>query len=78
MPAGEPMCWAVLAFFAFVVWTLSTQAETLGALAWFPLWFAILALGWLIARRTPDHARRYRQFQAEMNQCDDRAAEVAS
>ncbi|SPM36564.1 L-asparagine transporter and related permeases, partial [Mycobacterium rhizamassiliense] len=67
MPAGEPMCWAVLVFFAFVAWTLSTQAETVVALACFPLWFAVLAVGWLIVRRRPGHALRYRQFQAEIS-----------
>ncbi len=68
MPAGVGMCWAVLAFFAFVIWTLCTERETAIALAWFPLWFVILAAGWLIVWRRPGRADRYRQFQAEMNQ----------
>jgi D-serine/D-alanine/glycine transporter len=67
MPAGLVMCWVVLAFFGFVIWTLVTERETAIALAWFPLWFGILAAGWLIVRRRPGRAERYRQFQAEMN-----------
>jgi D-serine/D-alanine/glycine transporter len=67
MPGGIGMCWAVLAFFAFVIWTLFTDHDTATALAWFPLWFAALAVGWLIARRRPGRAERYRLFQAEMS-----------
>ncbi|OBG32818.1 D-serine/D-alanine/glycine transporter [Mycobacterium alsense] len=66
MPAGVLMCWAVLGFFAFVLWTLSTQRETAIALAWFPLWFVVLAAGWLAVRRRPGRAERYRRFKAEM------------
>lgn len=67
MPAGVAMCWAVLAFFAFVIWALCTARETAIALAWFPLWFVVLAAGWLLVRRRPGRAERYRQFKAEMN-----------
>ena len=68
MPGGVLMCWAVLAFFAFVIWTLTTERETAIAMAWFPLWFAILATGWLFVRRRPARAAQYRRFRAEMNQ----------
>lgn len=68
MPGGVASCWAVLGFFVFVIWTLITEHETAIALAWFPLWFVVLAAGWLVARRRPGRAKRYRQFQAEMNQ----------
>jgi D-serine/D-alanine/glycine transporter len=71
MPAGVMMSWATLAFFAFVTWTLCTVRETAIALAWFPLWFVVLAVGWLIIRRRPGHEERYRQFQAEMNHAID-------
>jgi D-serine/D-alanine/glycine transporter len=62
------MCWAILCFFAFVIWTLCTERETATALVWFPLWFVALAAGWLIVRRRPGRAERYRLFQAEMSQ----------
>jgi D-serine/D-alanine/glycine transporter len=70
MPAGVVMCWAILGFFAFVIWTLCTEHETAIALAWFPLWFVALAAGWLVVRRRPGRAERYRHFQTEL----DRAA----
>ncbi|OBF47508.1 D-serine/D-alanine/glycine transporter [Mycobacterium sp. 852002-50816_SCH5313054-b] len=68
MPAGMVMCWAILGFFAFVVWTLCTEHETAIALACFPLWFVALGAGWLVVRRRPGRAERYRQFQAELDQ----------
>ena len=68
MPAGVVMSWAVLAFFVFVIWTLCTERETATALAWFPLWFMVLAAGWLIVRRRPGRGEQYGLFQAEMNQ----------
>ncbi|HTQ15951.1 amino acid permease [Mycobacterium sp.] len=67
MPAGVAMSWAVLAFFAFVIWTLCMERATAVALAWFPSWFVVLATGWLIVRRRPGRAEQYRLFQAEMN-----------
>lgn len=51
MPGGVSMCWAVLAFFAFVIWTLTTKTETAVALALVPLWFVTLTGGWLMVRR---------------------------
>ncbi len=78
MPAGRVMCWLVLAFFAFVIWTLVTQRDTAIALAWFPSWFVVLAAGWLIVRRRPGHAERYRQFQAEMSHPSDEEAATAA
>jgi D-serine/D-alanine/glycine transporter len=71
MPAGVVMSWATLAFFVFVTWTLCTERETAIGLAWFPLWFVVLTVGWLIVRRRPGHADRYRQFRAEMNHAID-------
>ncbi|TDK95102.1 amino acid permease [Mycobacterium paragordonae] len=67
MPGGSVMCWAILAFFAFVIWTLSTGRDTAVAMAWFPVWFLLLAVGWLVVRRRPGRAEQYRMFQAEMN-----------
>ena len=79
MPAGVVMCWAVLGFFAFVIWTLCTEREPAIALAWFPLWFVVLATGWLVVRRRPGRAERYRQFKAEMNHpIQDNAATTAA
>jgi D-serine/D-alanine/glycine transporter len=78
MPAGPVMCWAVLVFFAFVIWTLCTERETAIALAWFPLWFVVLAVGWLIVRHRPGRAERYRQFQAEIHRPIDEKTEATA
>jgi D-serine/D-alanine/glycine transporter len=77
MPGGAPMCWAVLVFFVFVIWTLCTERETAIALAWFPLWFVVLAAGWLIVRRRPGHSERYRRFRAEMHHPVEEDAQTA-
>jgi D-serine/D-alanine/glycine transporter len=61
----------VLAFFAFVIWTLTTDSESATALRWFPLWFVCLAVGWLIIRRRSSHAEGYRYFLAAMNRTVD-------
>jgi D-serine/D-alanine/glycine transporter len=78
MPGGVVMCWAILAFFAFVIWTLCTERETAIALAWFSLWFLVLAAGWLIVRRRPGRAERYCEFKAEMNQTIDENIETTA
>jgi D-serine/D-alanine/glycine transporter len=78
MPGGVLMCWAALAFFGFVIWTLCTERETAIALAWFPLWFVILAAGWVIVRRHPGRTEKFRQFQAEMNHPFDEKAETTA
>ena len=61
-----------------MIWALTTEAETAIALAWFPLWFVVLAAGWLIVRRRPDHAEQYRRFQAEMHHPFDENADVCA
>jgi D-serine/D-alanine/glycine transporter len=76
MPGGVAMSWAVLVFFVFVILTLCTERETAVALAWFPLWFVLLAAGWLIVRRRSGHAEQYRLFQAEMQQPIEESADT--
>ena len=70
MPGGIPMCYAIMAFFVFVLWTLTTKSDTLTALLWTPLWFLIIGLGYaLIVRRRPAHeqlrAEHKRKVEAE-------------
>jgi D-serine/D-alanine/glycine transporter len=48
----------VYAFFAFLVWALTTQLDTLIALLVTPIWFAILLVAWLVLRRSPLHQAR--------------------
>lgn len=51
MPLGRLMSWVCLAFFIFVVVLLTLQTDTREALMVTPLWFILLALGWLFAGR---------------------------
>ncbi len=75
MPGGVVMVWVVFAFFAFVLWTLTTQPDTLAALLATPLWFLMLGVAWAILRRRPAHLARYAAFQAELRRDADRVQE---
>jgi D-serine/D-alanine/glycine transporter len=68
MPGGVPMVWVVFAFFAFVLWALTTQPDTLLALLVTPVWFVLLGAAWLVLRRRPAHLARYATFQSELVQ----------
>lgn len=57
------MVWVVFGFFAFVLWALTTQPDTLLALLVTPVWFLILGTAWLILRRRPAHLARFAAFQ---------------
>ncbi|PYI65005.1 D-serine/D-alanine/glycine transporter [Arthrobacter livingstonensis] len=66
MPGGIPMVFVVLAFFAFVIWALTTQTDTLVALLVTPIWFIILGVVWFVLRRRPNHLSRYARFQDDL------------
>ncbi|OON40803.1 D-serine/D-alanine/glycine transporter [Izhakiella australiensis] len=51
MPLGKIMCWVVMAFFVFILVLLTLQQDTRQALMVTPLWFVILAFGWMMRRR---------------------------
>ncbi|GAA4371286.1 D-serine/D-alanine/glycine transporter [Paeniglutamicibacter cryotolerans] len=55
MPGGAFMPYVVLAFFGFIIWALTTQPDTLMALAFTPGWFLVLAIGYLVLRRNTQH-----------------------
>lgn len=64
VPGGVTMVIAVLAFFAFVVWALTQESDTLTALLVTPVWFVVLGAAYLVVRRRPEHAdmrERHRQ-----------------
>ncbi|WP_332066247.1 D-serine/D-alanine/glycine transporter [Bartonella sp. CB189] len=48
MPGGITMCWAILAFFAFIIFLLTLEADTLIALKYTPLWFIFLGITYCI------------------------------
>ena len=56
MPGGLFMPYPVRAFFGFIFWALTSQSDTLAALAFTPVWFLGLGLGYLTLRRNPQHA----------------------
>jgi D-serine/D-alanine/glycine transporter len=66
MPGGIYAVWVVYAFFAFVLWALTTQPDTLAALLVTPIWFVILGVAWAILRRRPAHLARFEVFRAEL------------
>ena len=68
MPGGVPMCWAVLAFFVFILWALTQQPDTLQALLLTPLWFVGLGVAWFFVRRQPHHLKRHDAFQRDLKE----------
>jgi D-serine/D-alanine/glycine transporter len=64
MPGGIPMVWVVFAFFAFLIWALTTQPDTLTALLVTPIWFAILGVAYAVVRRSPLHQARVAEWKA--------------
>ncbi|MDF7680021.1 D-serine/D-alanine/glycine transporter [Enterobacteriaceae bacterium ESL0689] len=48
MPYGRFMSWVCLAFFAFVLVLLTLEKDTCQSLIVTPLWFILLAAGWLL------------------------------
>ncbi len=48
MPGGVAMCYIVLAFFAFFLYLLTREADTLQAMIYTPIWFVILGIGWYL------------------------------
>lgn len=51
MPGGIVMCYAVLAFFGFLVWAFAQKQDTLHAMLLTPVWFIMLGICWLVSRR---------------------------
>ena len=58
LPGGVVMVYVVFAFFAFILWALTTQPDTLQALLVTPIWFALLGIAYAVLRRTPLHQAR--------------------
>ena len=54
----------VFAFFAFLLWALTTQPDTLTALLVTPVWFAVLGVAYAVVRRTPLHQARVAEWKA--------------
>ncbi|MDO4918236.1 amino acid permease [Kocuria sp.] len=67
MPGGVVMCWVVLAFFAFLVWALSTDPDTATSLIAFPVWIIALCVAWFFVRRRESHHEAFEQFKRDMD-----------
>ena len=70
MPGGVPVCFVVLAFFAFVLVLLTREQDTLQALLVTPVWFALLGIGWYVVR---GRVRRDPTLARPRDRADDRA-----
>ena len=66
MPGGVVMCAVVLAFFAFVVWALSTDPQTATGLVAVAAWLVVLGISWAFVRRTESHRQTFEWFKQEM------------
>ncbi|MGO4384040.1 amino acid permease [Specibacter sp. RAF43] len=64
-PGGKPMVYVVFAFFAFILWALTTQPDTLLALLLTPLWFVVLGVVYAVMRKNPNHQARIALWQQE-------------
>ena len=58
----------VMAFFAFVVWALSTDSETAAGLVAVPVWLAVLWVSWFFVRRTESHQQACAWFKREVSE----------
>jgi D-serine/D-alanine/glycine transporter len=78
MPGGIAMCAVVMAFFAFIIWALTQEPDTLRALLVTPLWFVALGIGYLVLRRNPYHQARRAEFRALVTAEKDAAERFAA
>ncbi|AZS69916.1 D-serine/D-alanine/glycine transporter [Streptomyces lydicus] len=67
MPGGIVMCYVVFVFFAFLIWALTQEPDTLRALLVTPVWFVILGIAWAGLRRRPGHSAREAAFRSELH-----------
>ncbi|WP_072691422.1 D-serine/D-alanine/glycine transporter [Rhodococcus marinonascens] len=68
MPGGVAVCWVILGFFAFIIWALTREPDTLHALLITPIWFVVLGIGWAVTRRRASHRARYAAFEEELEE----------
>lgn len=71
------MVWVVFAFFAFLLWALTTQPDTFTALMVTPAWFAVLGVAYAVVRRSPVHQARVAEWKA-MSDAESRAASASA
>lgn len=65
----------VLAFFVFILWALTTQADTRAALLATPLWFFVVGLSYAKVRKSKGHQALRAAHRAKVA-AENEAAEV--
>lgn len=55
MPGGTFMPYVVMAFFVFLLWAFTKDADTLTGLLATPIWFVVVGIGYLLLRNNPQH-----------------------
>ena len=66
MPLGTVMPWVVFAFFGFLLWAFTGDPDTLTGLLATPVWFVLVAVGYLLVRRTPGHRAQREEFRRQV------------
>ncbi|WP_240613215.1 amino acid permease [Brachybacterium endophyticum] len=74
MPLGSVMPYVVLGFFVFLVWALTGAPDTRAALEATPVWFVVVAIGYLLIRRGSEHAAQREAFRARVAEEKEEAA----
>ncbi|MFE5775787.1 amino acid permease [Brachybacterium sp. NPDC056505] len=74
MPLGGVMPFVVMAFFAFLLWAFTGASDTLAGLLATPVWFLLVAIGYVLIRRDGAHAAQREEFRARAAREKDEAA----
>ncbi len=64
MPGGLVMPWIVMAFFAFLLWAFTQDADTRAGLIATPIWFILVGIGYLLLRKNPQHVKLRKEHEA--------------
>ncbi|WP_413455006.1 amino acid permease [Glutamicibacter sp. FR1] len=75
VPGGMGAPYMVLAFFVFILWALTTQADTRAALLATPLWFFVVGLSYAKVRKSEGHQALRAAHRAKVA-AENEAAEV--
>ncbi|MGP9529348.1 amino acid permease [Glutamicibacter sp. AOP5-A2-18] len=73
MPGGTFMPYVVMAFFVFLLWAFTKDADTLTGLLATPIWFVVVGIGYLLLRNNPQH-HKLRQAHVERVAAEKREA----
>lgn len=66
MPGGRAMVGVVLAFFLFLLWAFTGDPDTLAGMLATPVWFVVIAVGYVLLRRRPEHVAARAAFREQV------------